>query len=322
MRRVLVTGWPSFLHGEATAGDVLAMEAVAGELRSRAAVDLAWSPRFRPGELSLEDAEPSRYDALVFACGPLYGEQVTDLHRRFARCRRVAVGVSVIDPDDPAVTGFDVVLPRDGTGGSYGPRGDLSAGTRSAAVPVVGVVLAPGQAEYGERRCHERVRDRLTGWLAAHDCAPVPLDTRLDREDWRMCTTPAQYESIVRRLDLVVTTRLHGLVLALKNGVPVLAADPVAGGAKVSAQAHVWDWPVLTCSADPEPGRREPPPVGGTRETDARRDTGMRETGGPLQEARLRELWDWCLSAEARDAARRRAATPPAPISGLVDALG
>lgn len=292
MRRVLVTGWPSFLHGEATAGDVLAMEAVAGELRSRAAVDLAWSPRFRPGELGLEDADPARYDALVFACGPLYGEQVADLHRRFAGCRRVAVGVSVIDPDDPAVTGFDAVLPRDGADGA---RGDLSAAAGSAAVPVVGVVLAPGQAEYGERRCHERVRDRLTGWVAGCDCAPVPLDTRLDRDDWRLCATPAQYESIVRRLDLVVTTRLHGLVLALRNGVPVLAADPVAGGAKVSAQARVWDWPVLTCSA-----------------------------GGPdpLPETRLRELWDWCLSAEARDAARRRAATPPDSLSGLVDALG
>ena len=30
--RVLIVGWPSFIHGEATAGDVLAMEAVAAEL--------------------------------------------------------------------------------------------------------------------------------------------------------------------------------------------------------------------------------------------------------------------------------------------------
>lgn len=33
---------------------------------------------------------------------------------------------------------------------------------------------------------------------------------------------------MLRRLDVVVTTRLHGLVLALKNGVPALAVDPVA----------------------------------------------------------------------------------------------
>jgi polysaccharide pyruvyl transferase WcaK-like protein len=32
--------------------------------------------------------------------------------------------------------------------------------------------------------------------------------------------------------------RMHGIVLALKYGVPVLAVDPVAGCAKVTAQAR------------------------------------------------------------------------------------
>lgn len=294
MQRVLVVGWPSFVHGEATAGDVCAMEAVARGLRAHGVtVDLAWSPRFRPGGLAVDEAEPARYDTLVFTCGPLRGEQVEELHRRFARCRRLAVGVSVIDPEDPAVTGFDVVLPRDGSGG---PRRDLSATVETGIVPVVGVVLAPGQAEYGERRRHERVRDQLTAWVAGQDCAPVPLDTRLDAKDWRLCATPGQYESIVGRLDLVVTTRLHGLVLALKNGVPALAADPVAGGAKVGAQAAAWDWPVLTC-----PGADGPEPLPG----DA-----------------LRELWAWCLTSEARAAARDRAAGPsPSLLTDLLNAL-
>jgi polysaccharide pyruvyl transferase WcaK-like protein len=48
-----------------------------------------------------------------------------------------------------------------------------------------------------------------------------------------------------RPADVVVTTRLHGLVLALKQGVPVLAVDPVAGGARVATQAAAWGWPVL-----------------------------------------------------------------------------
>ncbi len=47
--RVLVTAWPSFLHGEATAGDVLAMNAVRGALTAAdIRCDLAWSPVFRP----------------------------------------------------------------------------------------------------------------------------------------------------------------------------------------------------------------------------------------------------------------------------------
>jgi Polysaccharide pyruvyl transferase len=271
--RALVTGWPSFLHGEATAGDVLAMEAVRGALDGAGiGCDLAWSPVFRPGGLDLAGADPARYTHLVFACGPLHGPQVEDLHRRYARCRRVAVGVSVIDPDDPAVTGFDAVLPRDDPRAV--PRHDLAALPETARVPVAGVVLAPGQREYGVRRRHDRVEEELTDWLAARECARLPLDTRLDPRDWRLFSTAAELESALRRLDVVVTTRLHGLVLALKSGVPALAVDPVAGGAKVAAQARAWSWPALVVT-----GREDEPPL--------------------LDPAELDRWWRWCRSPEA-----------------------
>jgi hypothetical protein len=59
---------------------------------------------------------------------------------------------------------------------------------------------------------------------------------------------PAQLDSLVQRLDAVFTTRRHGLVLALRHGVPALAVDPVAGAGKVSAQAHAWQWPALVAA--------------------------------------------------------------------------
>ena len=46
-------------------------------------------------------------------------------------------------------------------------------------------------------------------------------------------------------MDAVVTTRLHGMVLALKNGVPALAIDPIAGGAKIKRQAETIGWPIV-----------------------------------------------------------------------------
>ena len=55
--------------------------------------------------------------------------------------------------------------------------------------------------------------------------------------------TAAEVESLIARVDVVVTTRLHGLVLALKNGVPAVAVDPVRGGAKVCRQAQTLGWP-------------------------------------------------------------------------------
>jgi hypothetical protein len=292
--RVLVVGWSSFVHGEATAGDVLALEAVRRQLAEAGLpCDIAWSTVFRPDGLSLERARPEDFTHLVFACGPLRGEQVERLHHRYARCRRVAVGVSVIDPADPAVTGFHAVIPRDAPGEPA--RCDLAALVETPAVPVVGVVLARRQREHGARGLHERVEEELTGWLSGRECARVPLDTRLDTRDWRHAATAAELESVIRRLDLVVTTRLHGLVLALKNRVPALAVDPVGGGAKVTAQARAWEWPAaITPAASDGPRLLDP--------------------------AELDRWWSWCLSEEG--AVRARACPEPVPLTAdLMDAL-
>jgi hypothetical protein len=99
------------------------------------------------------------------------------------------------------------------------------------------------------------------------------LETRLDTRDWRPCSTAEAFMSLVSRLDVVITTRLHGLVLALRAGVPALAVDPVAGGGKVTAQARAWRWPGILAAED------------------------------TADRARLNALWDWCLSAAGRGAA-------------------
>lgn len=241
-----MVGWSSVLHGEATAGDVLSMRAVAETVAGAGiAVDTAWSVVMRPpGGLALDDADPARYSHLVFACGPVHGQPVRELHERFAGAVRIAVGVSVLDPEDPAVTGFAHVIARD-TRGTGGLR-DLAARPVAGEIPVVAVFLTHGQQEYAERRRHDTVSEVLGGWLGGRDLARLDLDTRLDPRDWRLAATPAQLESVIRRVDAVVTTRLHGLVLALKNGVPAVVVDPVAGGAKVTAQARAWNWPVLS----------------------------------------------------------------------------
>jgi hypothetical protein len=291
--RVLVAGWPSFVAGEATAGDVLAMEAVAAELGAAGLqYEMAWSPVFRPGERTLGDADPARYTHLVFACGPLSGRGIEALHRRFAACRRVAIGVSVIDPADPAAAGFHVILARDSPGAP--PTGDLAAAQRPSLMPVAWVIRVGEQREYSSRGRHETVTQSLASWLPGCGCALLPLETRLDSRDARLCRTPAELESILCRLDLVITMRMHGLVLALKHGVPALAVDPVAGGAKVTAQARAWRWPAVVT-----PG-----------------------PGGTVDAAAMDRWRDWCLSETGRLAAQRAAHSPPSsPLGGLIRAL-
>lgn len=271
--RILLTGWFSFRDGEATAGDVLALRRVQEVLdRARLPYDTAWSPVFQPSALHLDNADPTAYSHLVFVSGPIQGPQVAALHERFAQCRRIAVGTSVVDGDDPAVTGFHRILARDAPAGT--PLEDLSA--RAPALPpkpVVGVILTHGQEEYGQPRRDTEVVDQVTEWLAGKDCARIELQARLDIHDWHLSATPAQFQSLLARLDLVVTDRLHGLVLALRAGIPALAVDPVAGGAKVTAQARACGWPALV-AAD-------------------RLDAG-----------RLERWWDWCLTS-GRVAARQ-----------------
>ncbi|MFF5104413.1 polysaccharide pyruvyl transferase family protein [Streptomyces sp. NPDC000134] len=292
-RKILVTGWFSFLHGEATAGDVLALDRVRAVLRSAGLDhDVVWSPGFRPDGRHFEDLDPAAYTHLVFVCGPVHGRQVEELHRRFAHCTRIAVGVSVVDPGAAAVTGFHRVLPRDAPGAEPAP--DLAARAPALpARPVAGVILTHGQREYGDRRRHAEVAGAVTGWLAGQDCARLELETRLDTRDWRLCATPAHLEAVLARLDLVVTDRLHGLVLALRAGTPALAVDPVAGGAKVTAQARACGWPALI------PAER----VG----------AGV-----------LEHWWRWCLT-DGREAARRAragfCAGLPDAADGLLDAV-
>lgn len=197
----------------------------------------------------------------------------------------------MVDPEDPAARGFHTVLPRDTVVGDE--RRDLAPGApEGRRVPVVGVTAAPGQPEYGTRSAHTEVHERLGRWLVKKDCARLPLDTRLDTWDWLHCANTNQFDSLVRRTDLVVTTRLHGLVLALRNGVPALAVDPVTDGAKVAAQGRAWNWPVVTVTG-PERG---PDPWF------------------------LEQLWQWCRN-EGRGAARARAAEPGPSLAGELTAL-
>ncbi|MEU5089902.1 polysaccharide pyruvyl transferase family protein [Streptomyces sp. NPDC021356] len=300
---MLLTGWFSFPDGEATAGDVLALHRVEDVLRRAGlAYDVAWSPGFRPDALHLEDVTARRYGYLVFVCGPLHGPQVEELHRRFAHCGRIAVGTSVLDPDSPAVTGFHRVLARDAP--AAGPALDLAAGAPALpARPVVGVVLTHGQHEYGAARRHGAVAEAVTSWLAGKDCARLELETRLDRHDWRLCATPAQLESVLLRLDLVVTDRLHGLVLALRAGTPALAVDPVDGGAKVSAQARACGWPALV------PAER----LEGAGAGELDRWWGWCLTSGRVAARQLRDEW---AAGPGQDGARELPAVLGVPHAG------
>ena len=174
---------------------------------------------------------------MVFVCGPFgNGWPITDLLARFEGRRLIGVDLSMLEPLE-IWNPFDLLLERDS---SRVARPDVSFASTKPLVPVVGFVLVHPQAEYADG-IHDAVHTAIEDALAARDVAVVRIDTRLDANLTGL-RSAAQVESLIARMDAVVTTRLHGLVLALKNGVPAVAVDPIAGGAKVSRQAAALGW--------------------------------------------------------------------------------
>jgi hypothetical protein len=136
---------------------------------------------------------------------------------------------------------FDALLERDS---DRGERADVVFGTEGESLPVVGLVqvetftpLFPGRDRQDDARAAIR---RLA---YARPAAVVEIETRLDESNIGGLRSPAEVETLIARMDVVLTTRLHGLVLALKNGVPAVAVDPVVGGNKITAQARAVEWP-------------------------------------------------------------------------------
>ncbi|HXK33326.1 MAG TPA: polysaccharide pyruvyl transferase family protein [Dehalococcoidia bacterium] len=267
MTRVLVAGWFSFEGMGATAGDIISRDLACEWLRSAGHdVDIAVAPPFTGG-VDWRGVEPADYAQVVFVCGPFgNGWPVAEFLDRFRGCRLAGLNLSMIEPVE-VWNPFDVLIERDS---SRRARPDLTFIAPPARVPVVGVVLVHPQSEYAGAM-HQEANDAVARLVASRELAAVPVDTRLDVNETGL-RTPAEVESLIARMDCVVTTRLHGMALAIRCGIPPLVIDPFAGGRKVQAQAQALGWDVAF-------------------------------TADSLDDERLSQALDYCLS----DAARREA---------------
>jgi hypothetical protein len=239
--KTLVAGWFSFEQMGATAGDLLARDlACEWLLRAGHSYDVAHAAPFTGG-VDWRSVDPGDYSHVVFVCGPFgNGEPVTAFLERFAGRQLIGVNLTMLDRLENW-NPFDLLLERDSSARAHP---DVTFLSRAPRVPVVGVILIHPQPEYRERDVHRAANDAVHRLVARHEVAAVTIDTRLDANSTGL-RTPAEVESLIARMDVVLTTRLHGTVLALKNGVPALAIDPVAGGAKIRRQAETVGWPVI-----------------------------------------------------------------------------
>jgi hypothetical protein len=285
--KALVAGWFSFEGSDATAGDLLACDLICEWLEDAGIVsEVARASPFAGG-IDLADAEPAMYDLVVFVCGPfMRNPREIEFLGRFAGRPIVGVNVSLPVPLHEWAP-FDLLFERDS---SRRAHPDITFASRRPLVPVIGLCLVEPYDEAVVPLANAAV-DRL---IASREMAVVPIDTRLDVNATGL-RTEREVESALARMDAVVTTRLHGTVLALKNGVPALVIDPEPGGGRIKRQADTIGWPkAFTVDA--------------------------------LEDHVLQEALDFCLSAEARTqalACASRAAVAVAEIrQTFIDSVG
>ena len=201
---------------------------------AREAVNSTWLNRFA--------LDPTRYSHLFVICGPFtpaMAVQHESIFGRFKHCVHIGVNLTMVEPLS-AFNPFEVLLERDS---DRTVRADLSFREAPSRVPVVGLCLTGFQKEYGDRHRGALAEEKLRRLIATSGAAFIEMDTSVPAATNRFgLSNAAQFESICSRLDVMLTTRLHGMVLALKNGIPTIAIDPVSGGDKVTRQAHKLGW--------------------------------------------------------------------------------
>jgi hypothetical protein len=288
-KRALVVGHFS------TIGDIESLDYVRSVLAERGmAFDiLPYNPKFVgdiAGSLVISKVNPAEYTHLIAVCGPFWPELLYKRGialDRFAHCTRIGVNLTMVLPLDEW-NPFQVLVERDS---SRATRPDITFLQPTSRVPVVGLCTIARQREYGERQQHGCAVALMQALIEARDFAAIEIDTRWPKgRNSAGLASPAQVMSIIERVDVLLTNRLHGMVYALKAGVPVLAIDPVRGGDKVVAQAGILGWPAVTT----------------VEETSAEK---------------VAQLLDWCLSPEGREAAKGVASRARAQLEPAGDEL-
>lgn len=248
-RRLLVAWYGSF-PGHGTIGDQRSAEALIAHLvgAGHQVMHATAMPLDLPGAKRVDwrSVDLASIDATIFVCGPilLSHPETKALFARFANKPLVGAGVSLLPSEhsnfaDP----FDFVLARQGTTERYGDLAviapdevskECSAAKALQTQKVIGISLRGMQDDYGSENCLSHttdfeIRRVLSKIGAVHRVRVAPLENHLARAG----QTANAIEAAYAKCDLVITSRFHGAITAMRQGVPFIAIDQISGGAKV-----------------------------------------------------------------------------------------
>ena len=197
---------------------------------------------------------PVFVDAFIFVCGPLLKQHppTKELFEKFSLCTKIAVGVSLLPKDhfnyhNP----FDHVLAREGTTELFADVAILAPEFRfddrrmhSASKITIGLAMRGPQNEYGTEVCLSKQLDEtinsalneIETWENIH---VIKIENHLQRSG----RSPREIEDQYRSCDLIISSRFHGCMMALRHLVPFIAIDQIKDGAKVLNLVGETGWP-------------------------------------------------------------------------------
>lgn len=241
--------WGSYGYsGGPTVGDLMAVENLSRRLTTAGCEHAIVShPELGlAGHFAVEDICAIKpVERLVFVCGPLTDKgMLRDVLAIQAGAKKIAAGVSILANHAAMTRRFDRVIARDGAPQSYF---DLAIGSVTAPAPTIsldaiGVCLRGKQGEYGGRRrgLADEAGRLIDRTIAGTGSKTATLNTLLSPRN-RADDILAAFASV----DAVITTRMHGALLALAAGKPVIALDQIPGGAKVTSVVARTGWPLV-----------------------------------------------------------------------------
>ena len=255
--RNFLVAWYGSFDGHGTIGDLLAMQSVvthliglghnifhasAGDVRVVGSSHVEWQ------------AESTRaFDAFIFVCGPIlkHHPETQALFRKFDGICKIGVSVSLFPADhvnhfDP----FDEVLAREGKPERFedvailAPTSIYRPARMRKQPPTIGIALRGQQGEYGRDLCLWERTEQI-----AHEAANqiieqlggriLIIENHLRRSGLPQEAIEAQYADC----DLIITSRFHGAMMALRHLVPFIAIDQIQGGSKVLSLVGATLWP-------------------------------------------------------------------------------
>ncbi|TIS62134.1 MAG: hypothetical protein E5W93_05355 [Mesorhizobium sp.] len=252
--------WYGSLKNHGTIGDLYAAQSVAARMKALGVnfKHLTAGTEFEiPGErVTIEKIVESNYATLIFVCGPMIKDHpiIETIINRFPSLKKIGVSVSLFAQSHiNYIQPFDATLAREGSYPRFedvailAPQQMTPKRVREPTDPVVvGLVLRGEQSEYGSQNSlHDDTSAlalRVLHSLATnYQVKTVEIEHHLTRAGRK----PFEIEALYSSCDLVLTSRFHGAILAMRNEVPFIAIDQIRGGGKLTSLLSDSGWPFV-----------------------------------------------------------------------------